>query len=110
MSVYLVRRIDDQGILGIFWGTKEQVIDIIDEVADPVDFEAHKLFASAIYCEESTEPKWPQDEMRYSREERRKLAKDFRRYTPSEWLAGVLADQEGYDWEPVKRWIDTRWD
>lgn len=43
MDVYLVRRVDTKKIEGIFWGSKAQVWDAVDEECDPVFFEYARL-------------------------------------------------------------------
>lgn len=94
MKVYLVRRVEDKGILGVFWGSPACVWDCIDEIADPSDYEAAVLERGAIYaCDK--EPVWSQ----WENEDSDLQPEDFSGYTPSEGLGIAIRDQESLRWK-----------
>ena len=119
MKVYLVRRIEDKGVLGVFWGSPEAVWDCVDELGDPPFFEAAELTFGAIYIDTPTEPVWQQ----YSDMEEEGPdygPEDFAGYTPNETFFSAIRDQASLKWKRLdyadegvgllRRIFDTRKD
>lgn len=97
MKIYLVRRIEDKGILGVFWGSPAAVWDTVDELGDPSSFEAAVLDFGAIYIDTPTEPAWQQyDDM--SEEGPDYGPKDFAGYTPSVSFSDAIRAQSDMKW------------
>ncbi len=98
MYVYLVRRIADKGVLGVFWGSPESVWNTVDELGDPCIFEAAKIDSGAIYIDGSSEPIWQQFDDMAEEEEVTESPKDFSSYIPSESLSLLIRDQSLLRW------------
>lgn len=99
MHVYLVRRIADKGILGVFWGSPEEVWNTVDELCDPCIFEAAKIDSGAIFIDGPTEPVWQQYDDTDEDGTITHGPEDFSGYTPSEMLDGVIRDQSLLTWK-----------
>ncbi|AJY46985.1 hypothetical protein [Martelella endophytica] len=51
MSNYLVRSIETKHLHGIVWGNLDDIWDVVDEVAEPSDFEFAKLGPGGMFSE-----------------------------------------------------------
>jgi hypothetical protein len=100
MDVYLVRRIEDKGVLGIFWGSKADVWDAVDELGDPPIYEAARLKPGAVYFEGPQEPIWQQFEG-MSEEGPDHGLEDFSGYTPSGSLSCQIREQDKLRWKQL---------
>ncbi|AJY46512.1 hypothetical protein [Martelella endophytica] len=61
MNVYLVRSADTKQLHGIVWGNLDQIWDVVDEVAEPSDFEFAKLSPGGLFSEVGIEPRVSDD-------------------------------------------------
>lgn len=99
MQIYLVRRIEDHGILGIFWGSKADVWDCVDEVADPADYEYAAIRRpGGLYHGGEKEPQAVQFAMDYEGENAPDFT--FEGYEPSELLSDAVYNQASLRWYP----------
>lgn len=99
MDVYLVRRVSDKGILGVFWGSPATVWDTVDELGDPCIFEAAKIGPGAIYIDGASEPVWGQYDDAAEDCYEVEGPEDFTGYTPSELLSNAIHDQKTLKWK-----------
>lgn len=108
MGVYLVRRIEDHGVLGIFWGDRYDVWSCVDEVGDPAIFEYAALKPGAIYAEDcSNEPQWPQDTISEDEDEDEDAGGGrFAAYTSSESLSEAIHNQKRLRWHKFMSAVD----
>ena len=98
MSVYLVRRIETKGVLGIFWGSPADVWDAVDELGDPSAYEAARLRPGAIYARDE-EPVW--DQWHDVPPDADMTPETFAAYSSSEGLWNQITDQKELRWKPL---------